>query len=297
MDGTGNPWQRGSVGVKDGRIAAVGSAGDLPEAARRIDAGDRILCPGFIDSHSHSDLRLLDEPVALPKIMQGVTTENVGLDSMSMAPIRDENKAQWATSIAGLDGITEQPWTWNSFASSLDRLDAARPRVNVSSYAGLGTIRLDVMGMADRPPAPEELRGMEERIARCMEEGARGISAGLIYTPNKYQSTEELAALARVAARYDGLFDVHMRNEADHMGEALDEMIRIGRETGVRILITHFKLRGRRNWGNARRHLDAIDAARARGSTSASPSIRTRPTARSCMWSCRPGTTAGARTA
>lgn len=265
VDGTGNPWQRGSVGVKDGRIAAVGSAGDLPEAARRIDAGDRVLCPGFIDSHSHSDLRLLDEPLALPKIMQGVTTENVGLDSISMAPIKDENKAQWATSIAGLDGITEQPWTWSSFASYLDRLDAARPGVNVSSYAGLGTIRLDVMGMADRPPTPEELRGMEDRIARCMEEGARGISAGLIYTPNKYQSTEELAALARVAARYDGLFDVHMRNEADHMGEALDEMIRIGRETGVRILITHFKLRGRRNWGNARRHLDAIDAARAEG--------------------------------
>ena len=100
-------------------------------------------------------------------------------------------------------------------------------------------------------PTAEELRLMEESVARCMEEGARGISAGLIYTPNKYQSTEELVALAKVAARYDGILDVHMRNEADHMAEALEEVIHIGRETGIRILVTHFKLRGRRNWGNS----------------------------------------------
>ena len=265
VDGTGNPWRKGCVGVRDGRIVAVGSAHDMPEARTVLDIGGNILCPGFIDSHSHSDLRIIDEPLALPKIMQGITTENVGLDSMSVAPISDKNKEPWSTSISGLDGVAQKPWGWNGFASYLNALDAAKPSVNLSSYVGLGTVRLDVMGMEDRPPTAEELRLMEESVARCMEEGARGISAGLIYTPNKYQSTEELVALAKVAARYDGILDVHMRNEADHMAEALEEVIHIGRETGIRILVTHFKLRGRRNWGNSRRHLDTIDRARGEG--------------------------------
>lgn len=173
VDGTGNPWRKGCVGVRDGRIAAVGSAHDMPEARTVPDIGGNILCPGFIDSHSHSDLRIMDEPLALPKIMQGITTENVGLDSMSVAPISDKNKEPWSTSISGLDGVAQKPWGWNGFASYLNALDAAKPSVNLSSYGGLGTVRLDVMGMEDRPPTAEELRLMEESVARCMEEGAR----------------------------------------------------------------------------------------------------------------------------
>ena len=265
VDGTGNPWRRSCVGVRQGSIVLVGPEHDMPEAAKVMDMGGHVLCPGFIDSHSHSDVRLLDEPLAKPKIMQGITTENMGLDSMSVAPIADANKAAWATHLSGLAGTSAHPWNWNSFASYLDAVDAVKPSINVSSYAGLGTIRLDVMGMEERPPTPAELRAMEERVARCMEEGARGISAGLIYTPNKYQSTGELVALARVAARYDGLFDVHMRNEADCMEEALHEVLHIAAETGIRVLITHFKVRGRRNWGQADKYLDIIDKARARG--------------------------------
>ena len=161
VDGTGNPWRKGCVGVRDGRIVAVGSAHDMPEART------------VLDSHSHSDLRIIDEPLALPKIMQGITTENVGLDSMSVAPISDRNKEPWSTSISGLDGVAQKPWGWNGFASYLNALDAAKPSVNLSSYVGLGTVRLDVMGMEDRPPTAEELRLMEESVARCMEEGAR----------------------------------------------------------------------------------------------------------------------------
>ena len=173
VDGTGNPWRKGCVGVRDGRIVAVGSAHDMPEARTVLDIGGNILCPGFIDSHSHSDLRIIDEPLALPKIMQGITTENVGLDSMSVAPISDRNKEPWSTSISGLDGVAQKPWGWNGFASYLNALDAAKPSVNLSSYVGLGTVRLDVMGMEDRPPTAVELRLMEESVARCMEEGAR----------------------------------------------------------------------------------------------------------------------------
>ena len=116
VDGTGNPWRKGCVGVRDGRIVAVGSAHDMPEARTVLDIGGNILCPGFIDSHSHSDLRIIDEPLALPKIMQGITTENVGLDSMSVAPISDKNKEPWSTSISGLDGVAQKPWGWNGFS-------------------------------------------------------------------------------------------------------------------------------------------------------------------------------------
>ena len=265
VDGTGNPWRKGCVGVREGRIVTVGSLHDMPEAAVTLDLGGKVLCPGFIDSHSHSDVRLLDEPLALPKIMQGITTENVGLDSMSVAPISDAHKPTWMTHLSGLAGKAEHPWNWNGFASYLDALDAVKPGINVSSYVGLGTVRLDVMGMEDRPPTADELRRMEESIARCMEEGARGISAGLIYTPNKYQSTEELVALAKVAARHDGIFDVHMRNEADCMEEALHEVLHIAEMTGIRVLITHFKVRGRRNWGQAGKFLEIMDKARSRG--------------------------------
>lgn len=265
VDGTGNPWRRGCVGVHKGRIVAVGSEHDMPEAATMLDCGGKVLCPGFIDSHSHSDVRLLDEPLAAPKVMQGITTENMGLDSMSVAPIRDINKEAWSTHLSGLAGKSAHPWNWNSFASYLDALDTARPSINTSAYVGLGTVRLDVMGMEDRSPTRDEMRRMEESIALCMEEGARGISAGLIYTPNKFQSTSELVTLAKVAARYDGLFDVHMRNEADCMEEALHEVLHIAAESGIRVLVTHFKVRGQRNWGQAAKFLDIIDKARAGG--------------------------------
>ena len=167
--------------------------------------------------------------------------------------------------LSGLAGKSTIPWTWNSFAEYLDAIDAARPSVNACSYVGLGTVRNYVMGMVNRPPEPAELEDMRALVAEAMEQGARGISAGLIYTPNKYQSTEELVALARVAAAYDGIFDVHMRNESDSMAEALDEVIRIGRESGIRVLVTHFKCRGKANWGKAEAMLSKVDAARAEG--------------------------------
>lgn len=265
VDGTGNPWRRGCVGIEGGRIVMVASAHDMPESHTTIDVQDNILCPGFIDSHSHSDLRIMDAPLAVEKIMQGITTENVGLDGMSVAPIADIHKDSWATHLSGLAGLSAHAWNWNCFASYLDAIDAVQPAINVSSYVGLGTVRLNAMGMDDRLPTAQELQKMQESIARCMEEGARGISAGLIYTPNKYQSTKELLALARTAARYDGLLDVHIRSEADTMEDALREVIHIAAETGIRVLVTHFKVRGRRNWGQGEKFLAMLDDARKKG--------------------------------
>ena len=264
VDGTGNPWFWGDVLLDGARIKAVLPRGSHVEA-RTVDVGGHILCPGFVDGHSHSELALLEAPEALAKVMQGVTTENLGLDGMSLAPLHDSNKEDWKKHLSGLAGKSQVEWTWNSLKDYFDCVDAARPALNVSSYVGLGTVRLAVMGMTDRPATPDEIEQMRAIITQCMAEGARGISAGLIYPPSQYQSTEEVVALARTAAALGGIYDVHMRNEADHIATSIDEVIRIGRESGIPVMITHFKIRGRRNWGRAAELMATIDAARAEG--------------------------------
>lgn len=265
IDGTGNPWFYGDVGVVDGSIAAVLPPGSDARARRIADVDGKALCPGFVDGHSHSELPLLaGEPMDC-KIMQGVTTENLGLDGMSLAPIRDRDKADWKKHLSGLAGTLDVPWTWNGFAGYLDCLQAARPPLNVSSYVGLGTVRLSVMGMIDRPADAGEIAAMRKTVSRCMAEGARGVSAGLIYPPSRYQSLEEIAAVAQAAAPYGGIYDVHMRNEADAIAESVEEVIAVSQRAGIPAMITHFKIRGKKNWGRAAALIRRIDEARAAG--------------------------------
>jgi len=265
VDGTGSPWYRADVGVRDGVIAAVLPLGSREPARRVVDVQDRVLCPGFIDGHSHSELPLLAGQAMECKIMQGVTTENLGLDGMSIAPIKDEDKEDWKKHLSGLAGSLDVPWTWNSFAEYLDALDAVPPPLNVCSYVGLGTVRLSVMGMTDRPATEDEVKAMQDLVARCMQEGARGISAGLIYPPSRYQSLEETVALAKTAAEWGGIYDVHMRNEADTIDESVEEVIELSKRSGLPVMITHFKVRGKKNWGRSADLIRRIDEARAEG--------------------------------
>ena len=265
IDGTGNPWFYGDVGVEGGTVAAVLPPGSTARARRVEDVDGKALCPGFVDGHSHSELPLLAGEGMDCKIMQGVTTENLGLDGMSLAPIKDGDKADWKKHLSGLAGTLDVPWTWNSFAEYLDCLQAAKPPLNVSSYVGLGTVRLSVMGMADRPAEDHEIRAMRDLVARCMDEGARGISAGLIYPPSRYQSLEETVAVAKAAAAHGGIYDVHMRNEADAIAESVEEVIAISERSGIPAMITHFKIRGKKNWGRSAALIRRIDEARAAG--------------------------------
>ena len=265
IDGTGNPWFYGDVGVEGGTVAAVLPPGSTARARRVADVDGKALCPGFVDGHSHSELPLLAGEGMDCKIMQGVTTENLGLDGMSLAPIKDGDKADWKKHLSGLAGTLDVPWTWNSFAEYLDCLQAAKPPLNVSSYVGLGTVRLSVMGMADRPAEDHEIRAMRDLVARCMDEGARGISAGLIYPPSRYQSLEETVAVAKAAAVHGGIYDVHMRNEADAIAESVEEVIAISERSGIPAMITHFKIRGKKNWGRSAALIRRIDEARAAG--------------------------------
>ena len=263
MDGTGNPWYRADVAVTQGMIAAIGRI--TSEAERVIDAGGLVVAPGFIDTHSHSDLMLMAEPEARQKTMQGVTTEVVGQDGLGEAPLRDDVVEDWRRYLSGLNGDPDIDWSWRSFSEYLDRLEEAGPATNVVSLVGHGNLRLLAMGMEDRPPTPKELEEMKELLAGAMMQGAFGLSTGLIYPPCVYADTEELVELCMVAAAYGGLFVVHMRNEGDQILESIDEVVTVGRRAGIPVHISHFKASGERNWGKVADALEKLKQARSEG--------------------------------
>ena len=264
ITGMGNPWLFGDVAIAGGRIAKIGK---LPKAEAKtiIDGRGLFVCPGFIDGHSHSDLGVIAEPTAEQKIMQGVTTENIGMDGLSVAPIREEHIADWKKHLSGLTGKPDIDWTWRSFADFLDVIDAVPPSINVTSYVGLGTMRLCVIGMSDREATSDEIQEMKEMTHRAMAEGARGISAGLIYPPSQFQRLDEVVEIAKVAREYDGIYDVHLRSESDHLVSAIEEVVEIGRQADIPVLITHFKASGKKNWGMSETILGMVDKARDEG--------------------------------
>jgi N-acyl-D-amino-acid deacylase len=264
ITGTGNPWFYGDVGLADGRVVAVGRI-DEAEAVRSIDATGCYVCPGFIDGHSHSDLFIFVDPSAEQKVMQGVTTENVCMDGMSVAPIDERDIAGWRTHLSGLAGDPPIDWRWRSFADYLDAIDELGTSDNISSYVGLGTIRLKVMGMSDRHATPQETEAMRSLALQAMEEGARGVSSGLIYPPSQYQTLEEVVAVCKAVRHHDGVYDVHLRSEGDGLIAGMEEVIEIGRRSGIPIIVTHHKAMGRRNWGRSEQTLRMVDDARREG--------------------------------
>jgi N-acyl-D-amino-acid deacylase len=264
ISGMGNPWHWGDLAIVRNKIVKIGRL-TKKEARRTINAKGSIVSPGFIDGHSHSDLFILFDPKATAKIMQGVTTENVGMDGMSVAPIDEINIPDWRKHLSGLAGDPKIDWKWRSFSDYLDAIDALPTSGNVSSYVGLGTIRLKVMGMTDRETTGDEIDQMKRIAAQAMEEGARGISAGLIYPPSQYQTLSEMVEIAKVVRAYDGIYDVHMRSEGDGLIQAMEEVIEVGRQSGIPVLITHFKAMGKKNWGLSEKALKMLEDVRREG--------------------------------
>jgi N-acyl-D-amino-acid deacylase len=263
VDGAGDPWYRADVAIKDGKIAAMGRLGG--EADRFIGAEGLVVSPGFIDTHSHSDLMLMAEPEARQKIMQGVTTEIVGQDGLGEAPLRDDVIDEWRRYLSGLNGDPDIEWGWRSFDDYLNRLESARPAINVASLVGHGNLRLLAMGMENRPPTASELEEMKRLLDEAMAQEAFGMSTGLIYPPCVYAETAELTELCRVVSSRGGVFVVHMRNEGDRLFESIEEVITIGREAEVPIQISHFKASGRQNWGKVVEALEILERARSVG--------------------------------
>lgn len=260
IDGTGSPWFKAEVGIKKGKIVQVGWIDESAEEV--LDVSGLVVAPGFIDTHSHSDLMLLAEPLAKQKIMQGVTTEVIGQDGLGEAPLSDEMVSDWRRYLSGLNGNPNIDWDWRTFSEYLSKLEEAKPSVNVASLVGHGNLRMIVMGMENRKPSPTQLGEMKSLLDEAMRQGAFGLSTGLIYPPCIYSETSELIELCKVVSPHRGIFVAHMRDEGDRLLESIEEVIRIGREANIPVHISHFKASGERNWGKAGLALQALYEAR-----------------------------------
>ena len=255
VDGSGSPWFAGSVAVKDGKIADVGRL--LNATARRvIDAQGLVVAPGFIDLHSHSDRTLLVDGHAQSKIRQGVTTDILGEDH-SAGPVPPGAGKNLAT-----EGLIRD---WTTLGEYFARLERQGISINIASYVGSGQVREVVLGNADRVPNPAELEKMKELVDQAMREGAIGLSSGLIYLPNLYAQTDELIELAKVAAKYGGIYTSHIRGEGAHWKRSVDEAIEISEKAGLPAHILHFKIDGKANWGQMSEQVKEVQAARDRG--------------------------------
>jgi N-acyl-D-amino-acid deacylase len=265
VDGSGRPAFEADVAVKDGRIAALGRFDDA-EAVERIDLTGLAICPGFIDIHSHSDTPLLVDPRGLSKIHQGVTTEVTGNCGSSPAPLTDETASE-VIKLQGHRGkaVAALPWDWRTFGSYLDRLGQGGLGLNVIPLVGHTTLRAVGMGFEHRPPTDAELARMVALLSEALEAGAWGISSGLIYPPSCFAETEELAALAAVAAERGGFYFSHIRGEGISLLRAVAEAIEIGERSGAAVQIAHHKASGEPYWGRVRDSLQLIDWAVERG--------------------------------
>ncbi len=259
IDGTGSPWYSGDVGIRGGKIAAIGSLGDAPRN-RTIDAHGMVVAPGFIDMLGQSDLTILVDPRLPSKIHQGITTEITG-EGGSAAP---QNDAIIRAGQSGYDHYHITP-DWRSFHQYFARLEKQGMGINLASYVGATQVRRIVLGDDDKQPTPAQLDQMKALVRQAMREGAVGLSTSLEYTPAPYAKTEELIALASEAGKFGGIYATHMRNESDAILSAIDEALRIGREGRLPVEIWHIKVAGKSNWGRMPEVVAKINAARAQG--------------------------------
>jgi len=263
VDGMGNPWFFGDVGIKDGTIVEVGRVNQ--GGLERIDAGGQIVAPGFIDGHCHSDLMVLDDPRSEIKLQQGVTTEVVGNCGMTPAPFAQQNLNLLRTYVEPVLGMTGQEWRWETVERYFDALLEAKPSENVATYVGHGTLRIAVMGFENRPASDDELDRMKGMLEEALQAGAIGLSLGLMYAPGSYTPREELAELCSVLSRYDGLLATHIRGEGNSLIPSIEEVVWIAEKSGVPLQISHLKAAGGSNWGSVSRAMELIEDARSRG--------------------------------
>lgn len=238
------PERRADVGVRDGRIEAVEADLSQAQARERIEGDGLLLLPGFIDMHAHSALAPFDDPWLVPKIAQGFTSELILPDGLAPAPVAPERWRERQSSLRPLEGAGPERWTWSSLPQFLDALEATRPATSLVPSIGHNAVRDLVMGAAGRPAEPHEVRGMRREVAAGLEAGARSLSLGLFYMPGVHATTEEVTEICREAAAYDVPVAVHVRNEADGVLGAVDEMMNATLRAGAHLHLSHLKVLG-----------------------------------------------------
>jgi len=259
IDGTGSPWYSGDIGIRDGKIAAIGN---LSTSARKrtIDAAGKVVAPGFIDMLGQSELTILVDPRLPSKIYQGITSEITG-EGSSIAPLND---AIIQSDRGGYDHYKITP-DWRTLRQYFARLEKQGIGINVADYVGATQVRRVVLGDNDVQPTPAQLDQMKSLVRDAMKDGAVGVSTSLEYAPAPYAKTDELIALASEASKFGGIYATHMRSEGDAIMESIDETLRIGREAHIPVEIWHLKVAGKTNWGRMPEVVAKINAARASG--------------------------------
>jgi len=259
IDGTGSPWYSADIGVRDGKIAAIGNLANTPRK-RTIDAQGQVVAPGFIDMLGQSEMTILVDPRLPSKIYQGITTEVTG-EGGSAAPLND--------AIIQADQATYQHLKitpdWRTLRQYFARLEKQGMGINLASYVGATQVRRMVLGDDDKTPTTAQLEQMKALVRDAMHDGAVGVSTSLEYAPAPYAKTDELIALAAEASKFSGIYATHMRNESDAVLQAIDEALRIGREAHIPVEIWHLKVAGKNNWGRMPEVVAKINAARDQG--------------------------------
>ena len=267
IDGTGNPGFYADIGIFSGKIKKIGDIKNDVKALKTIDVEGKVVCPGFIDIHSHSDYTIPFDPMVVSTIHQGITTLVVGMCGASLAPVNPDKKELFEKEFS-LSAPPGEKYnvTWKTFSEYIDEMEKLGCSSNVVHVMGFGMIRLATMGYENRRPAKEDMEKMKGYIRNGMEAGAFGISTGLIYTPQVYADTEEVIEIAKEVAKYNGLYFSHIRNEGHKVIESIKEVINIVKQSGCKGgQIAHHKVSGKANWGLSKETLKLIEETNAAG--------------------------------
>lgn len=266
VDGLGNPWYRADVGIQGEKIASIGRI-ETGEAERVMDGRDRVLAPGFIDMHSHSEMVFLSEQqqkLVEGRIRQGITTEIMGNCGISVSPVTEEMKPVMEASVGWMTP-EKVPWEWNTMGEFLEVLEKKGVVVNVGTLTGHGAIRALLKGFSGGISSPKEIERMQGFLRETFDQGSFGLSSGLIYAPGMFADTNELCELAKVVAEYDGLFVSHIRGSSETDVEAEEEILTIGEEAGCRVHRSHYEAFGKEHWHKIEITLKMDEEARRRG--------------------------------
>lgn len=255
---------KADIGVTDGKIVALGDLSGQ-SSLNTYNAEGKIVLPGFVDIHAHSDGIVFFPEESTFRIIQGITTEVSGNCGISLAPVNPAKKEFLENYLGAAIGRRRLNWNWESMGGYLDAVQNAGPAFHFATLVGHGALRIAVMGFDRRPAGKDELKEMGRLLEQALDDGAAGMSSGLICPPGSFSDTEEMTCLCRILTERNKLYTTHMRNESDFVVEGLEEALEVARTSGVSLQVSHHKVAGKKNWGRSRTTLAMIEKARAEG--------------------------------